>query len=185
MNFKSAVLTVCAIALLSACGGGSEGGSSGSTQGLGGNNEYSKMDNTCGESDFDRNALAIINAYRAAGATCGDTYFSPAKPLIWNQSMRNAALVHSLDMAKIGISPGSHTGSDGSDAGTRMQRQGYDASQNYWGEGLGIGYSDISSMLNGQLNSPPHCKNLMSKNYVRVGVSCAASDRKYVTINFH
>jgi uncharacterized protein YkwD len=113
--------------------------------------------------------LRQINAYRAAGATCGSQRFEPAAPLAWNELLQAAAARHSDDMAQRRTM--SHTGGDGSDVGTRANRVGYA----WWGvgENVSAGYKTEPDALAGWMKSPGHCANMMSPGYTEVGVGAA------------
>jgi uncharacterized protein YkwD len=78
----------------------------------------------CGLSNFQAELMQRINAYRARGATCGSYgSFAPTSALTWNDPLQSAAARHSSDMASHNFF--SHTGSDGSNAGTRITQAGY------------------------------------------------------------
>jgi uncharacterized protein YkwD len=78
---------------------------------------------TCSLVNFEVEVLALVNAYRAAGASCGsEGSFPGALPLAWNAPLTQASLVHSDDMAAANFF--SHTGSDGSNAGQRATAAG-------------------------------------------------------------
>lgn len=113
--------------------------------------------------------LSLINNARATARYCGSTYFPAAPALAWNSKLEAAALAHSQDMAKNNFF--SHTGSDGSSAGTRITRAGYV----WWtyGENIAAGYSTESAVMNGWLNSPGHCANIMNVKFKDVGVASA------------
>jgi uncharacterized protein YkwD len=79
---------------------------------------------TCNLANFEAEVLASVNAYRAAGASCGsEGTFPGAAPLAWNAPLTQSSLVHSDDM--VAANYFSHTGSDGSNAGQRATAAGY------------------------------------------------------------
>jgi hypothetical protein len=58
----------------------------------------SSADITCGLANFQADALRLVNAYRAAGATCGSRgSFAPAGALAWNTRLTTAASGHSRE----------------------------------------------------------------------------------------
>ena len=65
----------------------------------------------------------------------------------------------------------SHTGSDGSSAGDRATRAGY--SWSAWGENIaaGVPYSAVSAVMQGWIDSPGHCANLMNANFSNLGAA--------------
>ncbi|MBK4738869.1 CAP domain-containing protein [Noviherbaspirillum sp. DKR-6] len=113
-----------------------------------------------------------INAARASGRTCGTTWYGPAPALSWNAVLFNAAAAHSTDMAANNYF--SHTGLNGSDPGQRITGAGYAWSA--YGENIAAGQTSVQSVVDGWLNSPGHCANLMNPQLVDVGVSCVSSN---------
>ena len=111
--------------------------------------------------------LQLVNAVRKKGCQCGDTYYYPAAPLTWNTKLEEAAYNHSSDMAKNKYF--SHQAADGSRGSTRLERVGYNWKA--FGENIGQGYKTEKEMLQGWLESPGHCKNIMSQNFKEMGVA--------------
>jgi len=110
--------------------------------------------------------LVLVNAQRAAGATCGDEALPPAPPLQWHPAIEAAATDHLQDVAARGVL--SHDGSDGSTVGGRARRHGY-----AWGgvgENVAAGYRSPALTLQQWLRSPAHCRTLMQANYRHVAV---------------
>src|SRR6476661_3406461 len=62
--------------------------------------------------------LQLVNAVRSKGCQCGDTYYYPVPPIVWNTQLETAAYGHSADMAKNKYF--SHAEADGSRAGARL-----------------------------------------------------------------
>ncbi len=126
---------------------------------------------TCQIADFREQALARVNAYRAAGASCGSSGTFPAAPaLAWNDALTQASLVHSDDMVARNFF--SHTGSDGSSAGQRATAAGYVWST--WGENIAAGQSGVDSVMAAWLASPGHCANLMNARFRDIGLACVS-----------
>lgn len=111
--------------------------------------------------------LQLVNKARKSGCQCGDTYYYPVPPLKWNGQLETAAYSHAVDMFKKNYF--SHTGSDGSRAGERIEREGY--RWKAFGENIGTGYKTEKEVVDGWLKSPTHCKNIMNKLYKEMGVS--------------
>jgi uncharacterized protein YkwD len=138
----------------------------------------------CGLANFQAELMQRINAYRARGATCGSYgSFAPTTALAWNDKLQSAAARHSADMASKNFF--SHTGSDGSSAGTRITQAGYAWSA--WGENIAAGQSTVQQVVDGWMASPGHCANLMKPTYRHVGVACvsnsASTYRRYWTLD--
>ena len=121
--------------------------------------------------NFDAEALALVNAYRAAGATCGDQgSFAPAPALAWNAALTQASLVHSDDMMALNFF--SHTGSGGSNAGQRATAAGY--AWQTWGENIAAGQMGVANVMAAWLASPGHCANLMNARFRDIGLACVS-----------
>lgn len=109
--------------------------------------------------------------------------FGPVPPLRWDDRLAAAAAAHSRDQAATGVM--SHSGSDGSDTGTRIQRQGYFPFAT-WGENVAAWYPTLSAVMDGWMTSPGHCRNIMFSGFKDVGmaVSLSPTGRPYWTQAF-
>jgi uncharacterized protein YkwD len=126
---------------------------------------------TCNLADFQAQALARVNSYRAAGASCGAQGNFPAVPaLAWNDALTQASLMHSDDMVALNFF--SHTGSTGSNAGQRATAAGYVWST--WGENIAAGQATVDTVMAGWLASPGHCANLMNARFRDIGLACVS-----------
>lgn len=124
---------------------------------------------TCQLANFQSELLALVNRYRAAGASCGsEGSFAPAAALRWQAGLAQAALKHSDDMQSGNFF--SHTGSDGSSAGQRITAAGY--SWRAWGENIAAGQSSVATVMSGWMASPGHCANLMNPGFTEIAVAC-------------
>ena len=127
-------------------------------------------DITCGLANFQADALRIVNAYRAAGATCGARgSFAPAGALTWNAQLTSAAYGHSSDMAANNYF--SHTSLDGRSMVDRINATGYDWST--VGENIAGGYGTMQQVVDGWMSSDGHCANLMNPRFTEMGLACA------------
>lgn len=126
---------------------------------------------TCNLAGFEAEMLATVNAYRAAGASCGSEGSFPAAPaLAWNALLTQASLAHSDDMVASNVF--SHTGSDGSSAGQRATAAGY-----VWrslAENIAAGQGSVATVMNSWMASPGHCANIMRASYQDIGVACVS-----------
>jgi uncharacterized protein YkwD len=117
-------------------------------------------------------ALAILqasNKARAAGALCGTQYFAPAAPLAPSSALDDAALAHSADM--VGQRYFSHQGKDGRQVGERAVQAGY-----VWrtiGENIAVGQESADDVVQGWLDSPGHCANIMNPAFQEMGAAYA------------
>lgn len=116
---------------------------------------------------FEAEVVVLVNQRRAAGANCGSAgSFPPANPLSMNPSLQCAARNHSMDMNVRNFF--SHTNPDGQGPGYRISLAGYTFS--WWGENIAWGYSTPTAVVNGWMNSPGHCANIMNANFTEIGV---------------
>ena len=118
--------------------------------------------------------VALVNQERAA----------PGIPaLTAHACLTAAAQAHTVDMATTGNI--SHTGSDGSSAGDRIRRAGYQPST--WGECIAAGYPTPADVVAGWMNSSGHRDILLSRSYVHIGVGYVRADgpgpTHYWTVN--
>ena len=88
-----------------------------------------------------------------------------------NSALSAAAQRHSQDQANSNRM--SHTGSDGSSAGTRIARTGYQACG--WAENIAAGQPDAQRVMQSWMNSPDHRANILSRSYYEIGVGLAYS----------
>jgi uncharacterized protein YkwD len=114
---------------------------------------------------FRSEMLEIVNDQRAAGCTCGNQYMAPVGPLIWDDQLAAAAARHATDMSQNEFF--GHQGSDGSDVSQRVADTGYQ-----WravGENISFGYYSVEATMQAWVESPTHCKLLMSENFTEMG----------------
>jgi uncharacterized protein YkwD len=117
--------------------------------------------------------LSLVNAARAKPRKCGQTQFAAAAPLALSAILSRAALIHSQDMANKKFFD--HRGSDGSTVGTRAARVGYK-----WrtvGENIAVGVETPEDVVQGWLDSPGHCANIMAPGFTDMGIAFVV-DRK-------
>ena len=110
-----------------------------------------------GLADYQRSVQYYVNYYRRAHGLA---------PVYLQWQINNAAMAHTYDMAK--MNKLTHTGSDGSNGGTRIQRAGY-----YWwmwGENVAVGYSTTSSVVAAWMNSSAHRANILNSRFKYIGV---------------
>jgi uncharacterized protein YkwD len=163
--------------VLSGCLGGSlvdDGGSGGG--GEGGIPDVAYCD---GIVDWDEalaateeQVLALVNDVRQTGTTCGGVAAPPTHPLEMNGALRCAARVHALDMGIRGYFD--HTNPEGEDPFVRMGHAGYDYVAA--GENIAGGQLDPAMVMQGWIESPGHCHNIMSPDFLDLGVGHATVD---------
>ncbi len=119
----------------------------------------------CTVSAAEQSMLDAVNAFRAQLRTCGDSQYPAAAALTWNCKLEFAATTHSTDMANNNFF--SHTGSDGSDVASRTTDAGY-----LWstvGENIAAGYTSVNAVVQGWIDSPGHCANMMNSSFQDFG----------------
>ncbi|MFD4789479.1 CAP domain-containing protein [Streptomyces sp. NPDC058459] len=90
-------------------------------------------------------------------------------PVQLNSTLSKAAQDHSADMAAHNTM--SHTGSDGSDPGSRITAAGYRWSA--YGENVAYGYSTPEQVMAGWMNSTGHRENILNCSFKEIGVGLA------------
>lgn len=120
---------------------------------------------------FECEVLDLVNAQRAAGATCGGLKYEAVPPLTMHPILRKSARGHAKDMADNDYFD--HASPDGSSSGDRMQAAGYEGS--YYGENIAHGQDDPAAVMKSWMGSSPHCKGIMAGKYKHLGVGFAAT----------
>ena len=114
-----------------------------------------------------REVLDLVNAARAEPRTCGEERFGKAPPLQWNEKLAQAALNHSMDMAKRKYFR--HEGPGGASVRERATKAGY-----RWrtiGENIATGQGAPKQVVAGWLASPHHCSNIMHPSFSEMGAA--------------
>lgn len=127
--------------------------------------EESEEEMIAAPSGFAADILAQVNHFRQLGYRCGNKQMPAVAPLRWNTELAKAALLHAQDMAD--NSHFSHKGTNGSTSAQRAEAAGYD-----WitvGENIAFGYPDISTVVQGWMDSKDHCKNIMNPAFQDMG----------------
>lgn len=114
--------------------------------------------------DWNSDLVAAINRVRASRQKCGTKWMPPAKPLKLNKAMGKAEVAWNRYLARTGQFGHRF---DGSTPRSRMERQGVRAKQ--MGEVLAAGFISVESTVEAWLDSPGHCRSLMSKKFKRAG----------------
>ncbi|UUZ56329.1 CAP domain-containing protein [Massilia sp. H-1] len=91
--------------------------------------------------------------------------------LAWNDTLAAAAHAHSADMAAQRYL--NHTGKDGRMVAERAAAAGYQASR--IGENIAAGQASADEVVQGWLDSPGHCANLMNEDFSEMGAAYAVN----------
>ncbi|MGK9064541.1 CAP domain-containing protein [Stutzerimonas chloritidismutans] len=119
---------------------------------------------TVGQSILER-----VNAARSQPRRCGDQAFEAAPALGWSDTLADAALAHSQDMARRDYF--SHRAPNGEQAGDRARQAGYRWSR--VGENIAAGQGSAEQVVAGWLASPGHCANIMNADFTEMGAAYA------------
>jgi len=136
--------------------------------------------------EYENQVLTLVNQKRAAGATCGGTYYGPAPALTFAERLRCSARKHSKDMGVNNFM--SHTGSNGSTPWQRINNAGYQYTNA--AENVAAGYSSPTAVVNGWMTSPGHCTSIMNPNLKHLGTgyyyngASTSTYKHYWTQNF-
>jgi len=125
-----------------------------------------------------RAILDEVNAARASARSCGKQAFPAAPPLSWNGALGDAALAHSRDMATGRYF--SHRAKDGSQATDRALRAGY--SWRRVGENIAFGQRSPREAVEGWLDSPGHCANIMNRDFTEMGAAYGVTPERQTGI---
>lgn len=140
-------------------------------------NESSRQ-SECKLTDQKREMLSLVNEARSQERQCGDQQYEAVESLAWSCKLEAAAENHSQDMAENEYF--SHTGPDGVGIQQRIENQGY-----VWqavGENIAAGQTSASAVVEGWLESPGHCRNIMSDAFTEMGMAEASnSETRYST----
>ena len=129
--------------------------------------------------------LDLVNARRALGAFCAEDWYPAVGPLEMDDFLRLSARLHSHDMGTHNYFE--HDNLDGLTPTDRMRAAGFPG-DGPTGENISAGYATAAASVEGLMNSPGHCRNIMNGDYRVVGYGFAfveGSDfGQYWTQNF-
>jgi len=134
--------------------------------------------------------LDAINEARAEARDCGEGvgFVAAADPLVWNDDLFKASFEHNYDMVNSVIFGHNGSGSIFDITGTKLSKESntedrirnssyLDANKMVGvveagiGENLAGGYETIEEAVQGWIDSPLHCKNLMDSSFKEMGIS--------------
>ena len=119
--------------------------------------------------------LVRVNVLRAEGVSCGGNAMPPVPPVEMNAELREAARAHSQDMADQNYFD--HQSLDGRDPWTRIRNAGYGGQG--VGENIAAGNASADATFSQWVNSPGHCRNMMSAQPNELGVGYAVGPGRY------
>ena len=114
-------------------------------------------------------ALALVNEARARGARCGRRTFAPAPPVRLSGTLDGVALGHAADMASHNYFE--HEDLTGQTPADRVRAVGYQ--EQLVGENIAYGPASVEEAVQGWLDSPDHCENIMDPRFAEMGIASA------------
>ena len=115
-------------------------------------------------------ALQLVNDVRSHGMRCGARTFAPAPPLALSGTLANVALGHAADMAEHDYFE--HRDLNGQSPADRVRAVGY--REKVVGENIAYGPKSVEEVVQGWLDSPGHCENIMDPRFAEMGIANAA-----------
>jgi uncharacterized protein YkwD len=114
-------------------------------------------------------ALELINQIRASGTRCGQRLFAPTAPVTLSATLAAVALGHAADMAAHDYFE--HEDLTGHSPAQRVRAVGYQ--EKLVGENIAYGPKSIDEVVQGWLDSPDHCENIMDPRFAQMGIAYA------------
>lgn len=118
---------------------------------------------------MEHEVLALVNEIRLASATCADDEYPPVAALDWNENLADAARAHSQDMGEQAYF--AHDSLDGRSPWERMRDASFFGSP--VAENIAAGSQTAAAVVSSWMNSPGHCRNIMSSRATALGVGYA------------
>jgi uncharacterized protein YkwD len=115
-------------------------------------------------------ALQLVNEVRARGTRCGERSFGPAPPVKLSEALGGVALGHASDMAVHNYFE--HEDLAGHSPADRVRAAGY--REKLVGENIAYGPVSAEEVVQGWLESPGHCENIMDPRFAEMGIAFAA-----------
>jgi uncharacterized protein YkwD len=115
-------------------------------------------------------ALRLVNEVRARGTRCGERSFGPAPPIRLSETLAGVALGHASDMAEHNYFE--HVDQAGRSPADRVRAVGY--REKLVGENIAYGPQSVEEVVQGWLDSPGHCENIMDPRFAEMGLANAA-----------
>jgi uncharacterized protein YkwD len=114
-------------------------------------------------------ALELINQARANGTRCGQRSFGPASPVTLSATLATVAFGHAADMAEHDYFE--HEDLLGHSPAQRVRAAGYQ--EKLVGENIAYGPKSVDEVVQGWLDSPDHCENIMDPRFAQMGIAFA------------
>lgn len=119
-------------------------------------------------STMEEEVVELVNRERFVGASCGGVPMAGGlTPLEMDAVIRGTARGHSEDMADRDFFD--HRNPDGDLPEDRMTADGFTGALP-WGENIAAGAWDAPTVVEGWMDSPGHCANIMEPGFTVIGV---------------
>ncbi len=113
--------------------------------------------------------LELVNEARARGSRCGERSFAPAPPVKLSGTLAGVAFGHAVDMAQHDYFE--HEDRAGHSPADRVRAVGYQ--EKLVGENIAYGPKSADEVVQGWLDSPGHCENIMDPRFAEMGIAYA------------
>jgi uncharacterized protein YkwD len=118
--------------------------------------------------------LELVNEARSQPRRCGARAFPPAPPLTLDRTLDGVAYGHASDMAEHNYFE--HEDLTGHTPADRVRAVGY--REKLVGENIAFGPRTADEVVQGWLDSPGHCENIMDPRFAQMGIAYAAGHAK-------
>ena len=118
-------------------------------------------------------ALELVNQVRTRGTRCGQRSFSPTSPVTLSATLASVAFGHAADMAEHDYFE--HEDLMGRSPAQRVRAAGYQ--EKLVGENIAYGPKSVDEVVQGWLDSPDHCENIMDPRFAQMGIAVAPGQR--------
>lgn len=115
-------------------------------------------------------ALELVNEARSQPRRCGNRSFAPAPPVRLDGTLDTVAYGHAIDMAEHNYFE--HEDLAGRTPADRVRAAGY--REKLVGENIAFGPRTAEEVVQGWLDSPGHCENIMDPRFAQMGIAYAA-----------
>jgi uncharacterized protein YkwD len=114
--------------------------------------------------------LQLVNEVRARGTRCGEKSFGSVPPVKLSGTLAGVAFGHASDMASHNYFE--HEDLGGHSPADRVRAVGY--GEKLVGENIAYGPKSAEEVVQGWLDSPGHCENIMDPRFAEMGIAYAA-----------
>ncbi|HEY1313257.1 MAG TPA: CAP domain-containing protein [Steroidobacteraceae bacterium] len=116
-----------------------------------------------------KRTLELVNDVRAHGTRCGERPFGPVPPVRLSGTLAEVAYGHAIDMARHDYFE--HQDRAGHSPADRVRAVGY--REKLVGENIAYGPQSAEEVVQGWLESPGHCENIMDARFAEMGIGYA------------